>query len=101
MPARRARASNVELSCRTGWSSEPRHDAITSKMTLEISVIICTHNPREDYLRRVLKALRAQSLSAEQWELLLIDNASKEPLAAAWDLSCSPAAAASARRTWA
>jgi GT2 family glycosyltransferase len=53
----------------------------------EISVIICAHNPRADYFRRVLDALKAQTLPREQWELLLVDNASKEPLAGAWDLS--------------
>src|SRR5260221_7594577 len=57
---------------------------------MECSVIICTHNPRPDYLRRVLDALRAQTLPKEQWELLLIDNASKEPLASTWDLSWHP-----------
>jgi len=52
------------------------------------SVIICTHNPRPHYLRRVLEALRAQTLPLDQWELLLIDNASEEPLTAVnWDLS--------------
>ena len=55
-----------------------------------ISVIICTHNPRQDYLRRVLDALRAQTLPKEQWELLLVDNASKEPVARNWDLSWHP-----------
>jgi glycosyltransferase involved in cell wall biosynthesis len=44
------------------------------------SVVICTHNPRLHYLRRVLEALRNQTLPLEQWELLLIDNASREPL---------------------
>ncbi len=58
----------------------------------EISVIICTHNPQSDYLRRVLDALKAQTMSPEQWELLLVDNASKEPLASAWDLSWHPRA---------
>jgi|CZKV01.1.fsa_nt_gi predicted O-methyltransferase YrrM/glycosyltransferase involved in cell wall biosynthesis len=57
---------------------------------MQLSVIICTHNPREDYLRRVLDALKAQTLPKEQWELLLIDNASKEPLANFWDLSWHP-----------
>jgi len=52
-----------------------------------ISVIICTHNPRPEYLRRVLDALKAQTLPEDQWELLLIDNASKEPLAKGFDLS--------------
>lgn len=54
---------------------------------MQISVIICTHNPREDYLRRVLDALKGQTFPREQWELLLIDNASTEPLAAVWDLT--------------
>jgi hypothetical protein len=56
----------------------------------DISVIICTHNPRPDYLRRVLDALKAQTLPTEQWELLLIDNASKESLGKNWDLSWHP-----------
>jgi glycosyltransferase involved in cell wall biosynthesis len=57
---------------------------------MQISVIICTHNPRTDYLARTLDALKAQTLPKEQWELLLIDNASKEPLAGKWDLSWHP-----------
>jgi glycosyltransferase involved in cell wall biosynthesis len=48
-----------------------------------LSVIICTHNPRQQYLARVLGALRNQSLPVEQWELLVIDNASQQPLTAA------------------
>lgn len=54
------------------------------------SVIICTHNPRADYLERTLNALAAQTLSTEQWELLLIDNASAEPLLHKWELSWHP-----------
>ena len=57
-----------------------------------ISVIICTHNPRADYLQRVLEALKEQTLPREQWELLLIDNASKQPLAETWDLAWHPQA---------
>ncbi len=56
----------------------------------EVSVIICAHNPRPDYLRRALDALQVQTLPAQQWELLLIDNASKDPLALVWDLSWHP-----------
>lgn len=55
-----------------------------------LSVIICTHNPREDYLRRTLAALKSQTLPLDQWELLLIDNASLSPLAGAVDLSWHP-----------
>lgn len=52
-----------------------------------LSVIICTHNPRLDYLFRVLQALSHQSLPQDNWELLLIDNASEIPLSSAVDLS--------------
>lgn len=57
---------------------------------MKISAIICTHNPRADYLARVLAALRAQTLPPTDWELLLVDNASKEPLAGRIDLSWHP-----------
>ncbi len=49
-------------------------------MKLNLSVIICTHNPKPEYITRVVTALKSQTLSLEQWELLLIDNASDEPL---------------------
>jgi glycosyltransferase involved in cell wall biosynthesis len=51
----------------------------------EVSVVICAHNPRTDYLERVFKALKNQSIKNEKWELLLIDNASKENLAERWN----------------
>jgi glycosyltransferase involved in cell wall biosynthesis len=35
----------------------------------------------------VLASLRGQTLPAEQWEFLLIDNASHQPLAEIWDIS--------------
>ncbi len=59
-------------------------------MSLNYSVIICSHNPRRDYLQRTLTALRAQTLPDDRWELLLIDNASTECLAHSWDLSWHP-----------
>lgn len=57
-----------------------------------LSVIICTHNPRPDYLRMVLDALQAQTVAKNRWELLLIDNASLEPLVGRYDLSWHPKA---------
>jgi glycosyltransferase involved in cell wall biosynthesis len=57
---------------------------------LDLSVIICAHNPRPHYLRRVLEALRSQTLPKQHWELLLIDNSSSEPLMAQWNLSWHP-----------
>jgi len=59
---------------------------------LETSVIICAHNPRSEYFARVLDSLRNQTLSPNRWELLIIDNASKVPLASAWDISWHPRA---------
>jgi glycosyltransferase involved in cell wall biosynthesis len=56
----------------------------------DLSVIICSHNPRQDYLRRALKSLQDQTLPLENWELLLVDNASLRPLEGSWDLSWHP-----------
>jgi glycosyltransferase involved in cell wall biosynthesis len=58
----------------------------------DVSVIICTHNPRSDYLRRALNALQAQKVPKANWELLIVDNAGKETLATTWDLSWHPLA---------
>jgi glycosyltransferase involved in cell wall biosynthesis len=55
-----------------------------------ISIIICTHNPRVDYLNRVIGALREQTLELDRWELLLIDNASNQQLDSEFDLSWHP-----------
>lgn len=55
-----------------------------------LSVIIPAHNPRPEFLRRTLEALRAQTLPSVQWELLLVDNASHPPLSP--DLSWHPRA---------
>jgi GT2 family glycosyltransferase len=54
---------------------------------MQLSVIICAHNPRSDYLARVLDGLKAQTLPVNEWQLLLVDNASDQPLKDAWDLS--------------
>lgn len=57
---------------------------------MKISIIICTHNPRQEYLDRTLSGLRGQSLTSKQWELILIDNASCESVKDCWDLSWHP-----------
>jgi glycosyltransferase involved in cell wall biosynthesis len=59
-------------------------------VSLDISIIICAHNSRPDYLKRVFEALKAQTLPQSQWEMLVIDNASKEPMAAKWDIAWHP-----------
>jgi glycosyltransferase involved in cell wall biosynthesis len=57
---------------------------------MQLSVIIYCHNPRIDYLLRVLKALSEQTLLKERWELLLIDNASDQRIAESCTLSWHP-----------
>ncbi|MEZ0216429.1 MAG: glycosyltransferase [Rariglobus sp.] len=47
---------------------------------LQLSVIVCTHNPRADFLSRTLAALKAQTLPADAWELLVVDNTCIPPL---------------------
>jgi glycosyltransferase involved in cell wall biosynthesis len=56
-------------------------------MKPRVSIILCTHDPRRDYLDATLEALRAQTLPADQWELLLVDNRSTPPLSETVDLS--------------
>jgi glycosyltransferase involved in cell wall biosynthesis len=45
-----------------------------------ISVIVCTRNPRRDFLSRTLNALRGQTLDPAGWDLLIVDNGSEVPL---------------------
>ncbi|AFZ36141.1 glycosyl transferase family 2 [Stanieria cyanosphaera PCC 7437] len=52
-----------------------------------LSIIICTHNPRSEYLDKVLTSLKSQTLPQSQWELILIDNSSEKILASEIDLS--------------
>ncbi len=59
---------------------------------MKISVIICTFNPRRAYLERTLAALRAQTLTPVDWELIIVDNNSSPALATWVDLGGLPAA---------
>jgi glycosyltransferase involved in cell wall biosynthesis len=55
-----------------------------------LSVVICSHNPRSEYILRVLGALERQTLPKERWELLVVDNASKPELASSLSLDWHP-----------
>ena len=48
--------------------------------SVELSVIIPTHNPNAGRLQRTLAGLLAQSLPAGRWEIILVDNASTPPV---------------------
>jgi glycosyltransferase involved in cell wall biosynthesis len=61
-------------------------------MPPKLSVILCTHNPRRDYLERTFEGLKRQTLPKDQWEFLLIDNLSEPPLEQCCDLSWHPVA---------
>ena len=66
------------------------HNNTLKSRDLFLSVIICTHNPRRNYLERVLQALISQTLQTELRELLVVDNASDELLSLEIDLSWHP-----------
>ena len=57
---------------------------------MNVTVIICSHNPHPEYLTQTLHGLRNQTLPFLKWELLLVDNASNKPLAERVDLSWHP-----------
>ncbi len=61
-------------------------------MTTELSVITCSHNPKADYLTRVIDALKNQTLDKSTWEYLVVDNASGDCIAQRVDLSWHPQA---------
>jgi glycosyltransferase involved in cell wall biosynthesis len=50
----------------------------------DLSVIVCSHNPRQAALTRTLASLRGQTLQHGVWELLLVDNASQPVLEQSW-----------------
>lgn len=54
-----------------------------------VSVVIPTHNPHAGRLARTLGGLQAQTLPADQWEIVLVDNASAPALQLAdWSEYC-------------
>jgi glycosyltransferase involved in cell wall biosynthesis len=55
-----------------------------------VSVVLCAHNPRPAHLQSTLDSLRQQDLLLADWELIVIDKLSKEPLAGRFDVSWHP-----------
>lgn len=55
-----------------------------------ISVIICAHNPRKEFIDKTLVHLQQQTLPRDDWELLVIDNCSERPLVEQLDLAWHP-----------
>lgn len=59
---------------------------------MQLSVIIPTYNPDSARLEQTLSALKSQSLPADQWELIIIDNNSSNNFQHQLNLSWHPAA---------
>lgn len=57
---------------------------------MKLSVVLCTYNPRLDYLHRVMDGLNNQTLPKSEWELILVDNNSNNGFRAQIDLSWHP-----------
>jgi glycosyltransferase involved in cell wall biosynthesis len=51
-----------------------------SSTPLAASVILCTYNPRPDYLALALRSIGAQTLAPDRFEVLLVDNNSDPAL---------------------
>lgn len=57
---------------------------------MQLSVILPTHNPHPERLRRTLLGLRAQTLPTAEWETILVNNASADFPAADFFAGCAP-----------
>lgn len=47
---------------------------------MEFSVVICTYNPEQELLKRVLDSVTAQQFPKENYEVILVDNNSSSPV---------------------
>lgn len=59
---------------------------------MRINLVICTYNPRRDYLERTIESLKEQDLPKSEWDLLIVDNNSSPALSEWLDLSWHPSA---------
>ena len=59
--------------------------------SMDLSVILPTHNPDPARLLRTLSGLRAQTLPTDRWETILVNNASTDFPGAAFFSACAPA----------
>lgn len=57
---------------------------------LKFSIIICTHNPRAEYLSRTLEGIKRQIFDISSFELIIVDNGSTKSVASEIDISWHP-----------
>ncbi len=65
----------------------------------KLSVVVCSHNPRLEFLDRTLVGLRQQDLELDAWELIVVDNSSEPALSSFVDLAWHPSATMIEERT--
>lgn len=53
---------------------------VLEKDNMLISVVLCTYNPKEQYLSRVIQSLLGQTLDQSNFEFFIIDNNSNIPV---------------------
>ena len=49
-------------------------------MSLSVSILISTHNPDPSLFERTLSSIATQTLDASEWNLIIVDNASAQPI---------------------
>jgi len=59
-------------------------------VSVEVTVVVPTHDPDEGRLRQALLGLREQTLTLERWETILVNNASRHFPDAAFFQNCAP-----------
>lgn len=57
---------------------------------ISISVIICTYNPKLEYIKRVIDHLKSQTLGYKLWELIIVNNNSNNGFENQIDISWHP-----------
>jgi len=55
-----------------------------------LSVLLCTHNPDPKLFGPTIEALQEQTLPRSQWELIIVDNASRPPISDTCSLAWHP-----------
>jgi len=65
---------------------------MTTANRATLSVILCSHNPRVEYLNRTLRGLASQTLDRGEWELIVVDNKSDPALSSMSELDWPPSA---------
>ena len=52
----------------------------SSQPSVKVSVVLCTYNPRRDFLALALRSVGAQTLPYDDFEVVVVDNNSSPPL---------------------